>query len=689
MTNTTTFNRLKDEKSAYLLQHKENPVHWWNYGPEALLFAKEQNLPIFLSIGYSSCHWCHVMAHESFQDEVTAQYLNENFVCIKIDREELPDLDNYYQAACHLFTNGGGWPLSAFTLPDMRPFFVGTYFPKNARNGETSFMELLKELKRAYTEEHDKVEENASRVTETIEKGMVSNEKVDFSGHFPAPMSVLEALKQFRDEEFGGHGNPPKFPQFAFYEWALEQMLEGMVTKEHGDHVVKTMESILLGGICDHARGGIHRYSTDEKWLVPHFEKMLYDQAGFLKTLSKLSLIYGSPLVYDAIFNTLDYLENEMLGENNIFFSAQDADSEGVEGLYFTYTKEEFEDVLNANDDENESFAKNRENILKWFQISEEGNFENKLNVISLAKDHLEEIYTQDGWDLVRKVRQALLKDRKERIPPVTDSKGIAGWNFMMVTALVDVMQYCRIEAIRNRASTLFNRVIEGVYKEFLVAKDGEGMKIRHVTTKEGTLPYFEDYVFFSEAMLRVYEITGNPVFKDNFKDTFSFIAKEFSEGQYFKTRAIATNDFELYPNQNFSNFDTSFKSAAATMILLSRRASILFMDKELEDQFRDIAEQMTHEVLKNPLGSGEALRALTYPKEAYRVIKIPREWAKEARFINFIPYFMSRFVLDYVEGSDDRFEICAMGQCELAGSGIEEFIQALTPANEQSSVQE
>lgn len=688
MTDVTTFNRLKDEKSAYLLQHQNNPVHWWSYGPEALLFAKEMNRPIFLSIGYSSCHWCHVMAHESFEDEQTAKFLNENFVCIKVDREEQPDLDNYYQAACQLFTNGGGWPLSAFLLPDMRPFFVGTYFPKNARQNETSFMELLKELTRAYNEEHDKIIENATKVTDTIAQGLTPKDKVEFQGHFPSPMAVLEAVKQFRDEENGGHGNPPKFPQFAFYEWALEQMLEGMITKEHGDHIVKTLENMLLGGLFDHARGGVHRYSTDEKWLVPHFEKMLYDQAGLLKMLSKLSLIYGSPLVYDAIFNTLEYLENEMLGENKIFFAAQDADSEGVEGLYFTYTKEEFEDVLNNNDDEDETFAKNRDKIFNWFQITEQGNFENGLNVISLSRAHLEEIYTQDGWDLVRKVRGAILNDRKERIPPATDNKGIASWNFMMVTALVDIMQYCRIEAIRNRASTLFNHVIEGVYKEFLVAKDGQGMKIRHTTTKETSLPYFEDYVFFSEAMLRVYEITGNPIFKDNFKDTLNFITKEFKSGPHFKTRAMATTDFELYPNQNFSFYDSSFKSAAATMLHITRRAAILFGDREIEDELLSITEEMTHEVLKNPLGSGEGLRALTYPKEAYRVIKVPREWAKEVNFINFIPYFMPRFVLDYVENAENRFEICAMGQCELSGIGLEEFMKSLTPVDEAQNNQ-
>ncbi|MDD0852381.1 DUF255 domain-containing protein [Halobacteriovorax sp. GB3] len=684
MSEQRSFNRLADEKSSYLLQHKDNPIHWWPYGPEAIQRAKDENKPIFLSIGYSSCHWCHVMAHESFSNNEVAEYMNENFINIKVDREEFPDLDHYYQTAAQLFTQQGGWPLSAFLLPDMRPFFVGTYYPLTSKDNETTFLGLANELKRAFNEDHDKVLENAEKVTTTIEEGLTPKDKVEFQGHFPAPMAILEAVKDFKDEENGGFGSAPKFPQFSFYEWALEQMLEGMITKEHGDHIIKSLERMLLGGICDHPRGGIHRYSIDETWTVPHFEKMLYDQAGFLKVLSKLSLIYGSPLVYDAIFKTLEYLKTEMLGEEKFFFSAQDADSEGVEGLYFTYTLEEFEDALNNFDDESELLSKNRDNILKWFNVTEKGNFDRGLNVITLNKDLLQEIYTQEGWDTVRKVRDAILKDRKGRIPPATDNKGIASWNFMLLSALVDVIQYCKIDALKNQATELFNTLIEGLYNNFLIAKDGQGMKIRHSTTKDVGMLYFEDYVFFAEAMLRVYEVTGNPVFKENFKDTINFLLKEFKDESNFKTRSLSMNEHHLYPNQNVTNFDTGFKSPASTFVILLRRAAILFKDRDFTDQVEAHMEAMTHEVLKNPLGSGEALRALTYPKEAYRTIKVPKNWLQNDKFVNFLPYFLSRFVLDYYEGEEDRFELCNHEACELTGIGVDEFINTLVPKNDQ-----
>jgi uncharacterized protein YyaL (SSP411 family) len=676
-----SFNRLADEKSAYLSQHKDNPVHWWSWGPDAIQRAKDENKPIFLSVGYSSCHWCHVMSHESFEDQETADFLNNNFICIKVDREEHPDIDNYYQQAAQLFTQSGGWPLSAFLLPDLRPYFVGTYFPKNGGAQGTSFMELATELNRAFTEENATAIENANKATEAIEKGFIPDDKVEFQGHFPPPNAVMDVLEQFKDAENGGYGQAPKFPQFAFYEWALEQMLEGMISKEQGEHIIKSLERMLMGGIVDHVRGGIHRYSTDDTWTVPHFEKMLYDQAGFLKVLSKLSLLYPSPLVFDSIYNTLEYIHTELFHEEKYFFSAQDADSEGVEGLYFTYTLEEFEDAINKGDDEEETLSKNLENIKKWFNITEEGNFENKLNIITLNPEYASEFFAPEGWEVVRLARKAILADRKLRVPPMTDNKGIASWNFMMISALSDVMQYCQVTPIKSAASSIFNNLVEGVYKKFLQNNE-EGMNIVHTTTKEISLPYLEDYVFFAEAQCRIYELSSNPIFKQNFLDTLMFIKEEFLDGDKLLTRAKKAQDHELYPNQRFTNFDQSFKSASATLIHLVRRASVLFKDKDLIDDFKDLQERMTHEVLKNPAGSGEGLRALTYPMEAYKTIKCPKAWLDKEEFANFISYFLPRFVFEYHEESTETWEICSIDQCELNGEGFENFVQTLRPDN-------
>lgn len=689
MTNSQlSFNRLNKEKSLYLKQHQTNPVHWWPYGPEAIIAAKEMNKPIFLSIGYSSCHWCHVMAHESFSNQEIAQYLNEHFVCIKIDREEFPDIDNYYQKAAQLFSNNGGWPLSAFLLPDMRPFFVGTYFPAESKNNSPGFFDLIRELKRAYDQEKEQVLTNASQVTEALKNGGLNKDKVQFTGHFPPPNGILEAVKEFRDTEWGGYGKAPKFPHFAFFEWAIEQILEGMVPKEHGEFVVNSLEKMLMGAINDHARGGFHRYSTDEKWLVPHFEKMLYDQAGLLKTMTKLSLVHPSPLVFDTIINTLNYLEDEMLNDDEekktdqFFFAAQDADSEGVEGLFFTFTQTEFEDALNNHDDDKESLAANSDKIKKWFQVTEAGNFEHQLNVVSLDPKYKEEYYKQENWDLIRMVRRAILNERKERIPPQTDNKGIASWNFMMITALVDVIQYSQVEVIKRIASNLLNKVLEGVFKTFLM-HDENGMKMRHSTTMPFSHPYLEDFVMFAEAQLRLYEISANDVFLQNFKDVMGFISKEFIDGDNMLTRARFSEEFEPYPNQTYSIFDSSFKSPVATFIALSRRAAVLFGDREYEDNVKDLMENATHTILKlNPVGSGEALRALTYPTEVYRVMKIPRSWTQEEKFIRMIPYFLSRFVFNYQDEAQE-WQVCTMNACELKGHGLDEFIKTLTPPEE------
>ncbi len=679
MTNTN-FNRLKTEKSTYLLQHKENPVHWWTWGPEALLKSKEENKPIFLSIGYSSCHWCHVMGEESFQNVDTANFLNENFICIKVDREEHPDIDAYYQQACHLFTGSGGWPLSAFLMPDLRPYFVGTYFPNVAKKDQTSFGDLLKELSRAFNNDKDVVNENAQKATDAIKEGFLPKDKVKFQGHFPPASGILDVLKQYQDEENGGYGQAPKFPQFAFYEWALEQMLEGIVPKEQGEHIIKSLERMLMGGISDQVRGGIHRYSTDTTWTVPHFEKMLYDQAAFLKVLAKLSLLYPSPLVFDAIYNTLEYLHVEMLHENDYCFSAQDADSEGVEGLYFTFTKNEFVDSLNRADEEDESLSKNMDNLLKWFSITEEGNFDSGLNVVSLSPEFAEEYFTSEGWELVRKAKKALLMERKMRIPPMTDNKGIASWNFQMITALSDVMQYCQVAPIRSAASQIFNRLIDGVYKTFIKGEEGT-KRLCHTTTRESSLPYLEDYVFFAEAQLRIYELSANVIFKQNFLDTINYIKDQFIDGKEILTRAKNTTEQEQYPNQKYSSFDQSFKSPVATLISLTRRAAVLFRDNDLILDMQDIIDEVTHEILKNPIAAGEGLRALTYPNDAYKVISCPKEWLDQDKFANFIGYFLPRFVFDFHEDGQ-RWEICSATQCELNGEGIDNFIETLKPQN-------
>jgi uncharacterized protein len=683
MTQSAKKNRLKDEASLYLRQHADQPVDWYPWGPEAFIEARESGRPIFLSVGYSSCHWCHVMNRESFSNPEIADYLNKHFVSIKVDREERPDVDTYYQQACQLFTKKGGWPLSAFLLSDARPFFVSTYFPPHTSQEQTGFLDLLKELVRAHQSEQEKVLENAGQITEMIKKGLYPTDRVEFPGHFPGPSAILAAVDQFYDKENGGYGAAPKFPHFPFWEWALEQMLEGMVERSFGEKVITSLEKMLMGGMIDHVRGGVHRYSTDVQWKVPHFEKMLYDQAGYLRMLTKLGLLFPSPLVFDNMILTLEYLEAEMLSEKNYFFSAQDAESEGVEGLYFMYTKEEFEDALNKGDDQEESLSNNLEKLGKYFGVTEQGNFEHRLNVLSLNFEQRQEIFTQAGVDLLRKARRALLDERKTRIPPATDSKGVASWNFLMAQALIDVVAYTQIDVIRQRASQLLNRLLQGVFENF-VERGPEGMRLHHTTTRSNTPPLVEDVVMFGDMSLRLFEITGNPIFKDNVRETISFVEKEFIQEGELLTRAKSSSEHEPHPNLVVQAFDGSFRSPLSTYVGLVRRARVLFQDSEVGAGINRSMESLPHAVLKNPISGGEGLRALTYPDSAYRVVQVPLHWLKDEQFVRFMPYFLPRFVLDYLgtveKPSDESWQIAGLSGVELKGVGLAEFIQTLAP---------
>jgi len=689
--NDQNSNRLGLQKSLYLSQHAAGPIHWWAFGPEAMAHARDLKRPIFLSIGYSSCHWCHVMNHESFENENVAKYLNDNFVCIKVDREEHPDLDSYYQAAAQALGRNGGWPLSAFLLPNLRPFFIGTYFPP-APNGQIpGFMQVLEEIKRAFEQDLSELENTAGQIEQAIATGPFPPEKVEFPGHFPHPMAVMEAIKSLQDNENGGYGRAPKFPQFSFYEWAVEQMLEGMITPEFGEHIVFSLEKMLMAGVMDHARGGIHRYATDDTWNKPHFEKMLYDQAGLLRLLAKFSLLYPSPLIFDHMINTLDYLDREMLSEKGYFFAAQDADSEGSEGLFFTYTLEEFEDAIAQSSDDD--LIDNLEQIKKWFGITPQGNFEMNLNTLSLCYAERENIFTKDSWERVRKVKTAIAEDRKLRVPPATDTKGVASWNFLMLSALADVIQYCRIDVIKKRALTLFETVLQGIYPAFMLSKEeGKAMLIRHSTTQDKSLPYFEDYVFFAHAMLRTYELSGNRVFKENFKESLDFILEEFQKDGVFYTHALNATDPTDSPNKPHNVMDSGFMSPLSTFLGLLRRAAMLFMGDKYQAIFDQLKERYVHDTLKNPLATGEGLRAFTYPDSAYRRVSVPAHWPKNPNFIAFLNYFLPRFVLSYHgdaaigdgETSDDtsgHFEICNSKACEFQGDGMENFIQSLTPS--------
>jgi uncharacterized protein YyaL (SSP411 family) len=415
-------NRLRRETSPYLLQHQDNPVNWWAWGPEALAEAKRTGKPILLSVGYAACHWCHVMAHESFEDDETAAVMNDLFVNIKVDREERPDVDAIYMAALHELGEQGGWPLTMFLTSDAEPFWGGTYFPKEARYGRPAFTQVLKEIARIYRDEQGKVRQNADTL-----KGRLAP-KFDESGPDAIPgdaalADLARRLLQLVDPTHGGMRGAPKFPQVQFFNFLWRAGLRYGLPNPL-EAVELTLTHIAQGGIYDHLGGGFARYSVDERWLVPHFEKMLYDNALLLELMTEAWRETKSPLLAMRASETVDWLLREMVTEEGGFASSLDADSEGEEGKFYVWSLAEIDEVLGAEDAK--LFA-------EVYDVTPEGNFEghtilNRINHLQLRGEGTEARLTL--------MREKLLARRASGVRPGFDDKVLADWNGLIIAAL-------------------------------------------------------------------------------------------------------------------------------------------------------------------------------------------------------------------------------------------------------------
>jgi uncharacterized protein YyaL (SSP411 family) len=422
-------NRLSRETSPYLLQHQHNPVHWWPWGPDALAEAKRTNKPILLSVGYAACHWCHVMAHESFEDEATAAAMNELFVSIKVDREERPDIDQIYMNALHLLGEQGGWPLTMFLAPDGSPFWGGTYFPKTSQYGRVAFTDVLREVARIFRDEPNKIAQNRnSLVAKLAERARSDN---------PANIGITEldsaatSIARATDPVNGGFRGAPKFPQCAMLEFLWRA---GARTKD--DRFFLTTELALTrmsqGGIYDHLGGGYARYSVDDKWLVPHFEKMLYDNAQILDTLALDYARIKNPLFRERAAETVGWLRREMTTPEGGFASSLDADSEGEEGKFYVWSLEEIEHALGPADAAPYAAGDSAAFFAAKYNLSRNGNFENSniLNRLNGLAD------TSDEAGRLAMLRSMLQQERTKRVRPGLDDKVLADWNGLMIAAL-------------------------------------------------------------------------------------------------------------------------------------------------------------------------------------------------------------------------------------------------------------
>lgn len=483
-------NRLANAKSPYLLQHQDNPVEWYPWGDEAFEAAKAQNKPIFLSIGYATCHWCHVMEHESFEDEAIAKMMNEAFINIKVDREERPDIDTTYMTVCQLITGQGGWPLSIVMNADKEPFFASTYIPKEARFGRIGMRQLIPGITGMWNNEPERIQ----KAIDQIKKGFGQTQEFK-PGHFPGTEAIdyaAEQLAQSFDKNHGGFGSEPKFPSphnlmflLRQYHHTGEQRFLEMVTD--------TLKAMRFGGLWDHVGFGFHRYSTDAKWLLPHFEKMLYDQALLMMAYTEAYQLTNEPLFKQTVDEIATYVLRELTDARGAFYSAEDADSEGEEGKFYVWQADELKEAL----------LKDYDFVADRFNIAGEGNFEDEAtkqktgaNILHLSDSLTEE--DQKKWD---RLRAQLFREREQRVRPLLDDKILTDWNAMMITA------FAKAGAVFNNADYL--QAADGAWQFLQNHLRQKDQLLHRFRDDEADIPAFaDDYLYLTWAGLELYYST-------------------------------------------------------------------------------------------------------------------------------------------------------------------------------------
>ena len=574
-------NKLKDEKSPYLKQHADNPVDWYPWGKEAFEKAKEQNKPVFLSIGYATCHWCHVMAHESFEDPDIAELMNEAFINVKVDREERPDIDSTYMTVCQMLTGQGGWPLTIIMTPDKEPFFAGTYIPKEARYDRIGLRQLIPGVKGMWENEPKRVE----KATAKIREGFTKSQEYE-SGNFPGTEATdfaAEQLAKRYDEKHGGFGSEPKFPSphnlmFMLRQWKLtgEERFLNMVTK--------TLENMRLGGIWDHIGFGFHRYSTDEEWLLPHFEKMLYDQALLMMAYTEAWQATQHPLFKQTVYEIAEYVERDLLHPEGGFYSAEDADSEGEEGKFYVWEKSEIESLL--SDDASR--------FIKMFNISAEGNFEDEATRQLTGKNipHLNSALNSEQSTWFEDIRTSLFNEREERIRPLLDDKILTDWNGLMIAALAKAGFVFDDEKFTRLAEEAIQFIRDNLISD-------ENLLHRYNDGEAAIDAMGDDYAFLIWGLLELYEST----FKAEYLQKALELNEQFIEQFWDKEKggfyfSIADED-QVYGRQK-QIFDGAMPSSNSVAMMNLIRMSRLSGNTELEDYADKIGQTFSADLIRS-----------------------------------------------------------------------------------------
>ncbi|MEP6926514.1 MAG: thioredoxin domain-containing protein [Ginsengibacter sp.] len=575
-------NALINETSPYLLQHAHNPVNWYPWGVKALAKAKKENKMLLISVGYAACHWCHVMEHESYEDTVVANVMNENFVCIKVDREERPDVDQVYMNASYLVNGSGGWPLNALAMPDGRPFFAGTYFPKD------KWIQLLQYFVGLYKNEAPKLEEQANNVSKgirDIENVPLNNNHVSFNMSTMNDMFIK--FQQRIDIEKGGTKEGMKFPMPSIWEFLLQyNYLSG--NKDALKAVETTLERMAYGGIYDQVGGGFSRYATDVNWHAPHFEKMLYDNAQLVSLYSHAFQLTKNPLYKRIVYETIAFLKRELTSSEGGFYSSLDADSEGEEGKFYVWSEKEIRDILGSD----------AEIFSDYFGISSKGNWEHNKNIpdINQGDKHAGKKYNLTDEQLQSKIdnlKQKLLLAREKRIRPHTDDKILASWNALMSKGLIDAYKAFGENDFLQMAQTN----IDFLMKNMSTKKNA---LYRNYKNGNATIPAFlDDYAFMISALIDYYQVSFKEIYLQKANDLTLYVEEHFfdkTSGMFFYTDDQHSNLIARKMEVSDNVIPSSNSEMAKNLLVLG----LYFENKDYAEQSEQLVKNVIEDVKKN-----------------------------------------------------------------------------------------
>ncbi|MGY5855893.1 MAG: thioredoxin domain-containing protein [Candidatus Thorarchaeota archaeon] len=607
-----TTNRLAKEKSPYLLQHAENPVDWYPWGDEAFELAAKENKPVFLSIGYSTCHWCHVMAHESFEDDEVTRLMNDAFVNIKVDREERPDIDGVYMEVAQMITGRGGWPLTIIMTPDKKPFYAGTYIPKESRYNMLGMKELVPRIKELWETDQANIDEVIGKIEQALSESSGTGLKDDLTLN-DVDLAYAHLSQRF-DEERGGFGSAPKFPS------PHNLLLVLRYWKRTGDEralymVEKTLQKMRLGGLFDHLGFGFHRYSTDAEWLLPHFEKMLYDQASLMMAYTEAYQITKKQEYADVVQDIFEYITRDMTSPEGAFYSAEDADSEGEEGKFYTWTQSEIKDAL--KNDVASIF-------MQVYNIHEEGNFEDEatrektgLNIPHLSDSvNVDTKMTKQELEiLLGTARTNLFIRRERRVRPSLDDKILTDWNGFMIAALAKAAIVIGDKKFTEVAEKALTFILETMLDE------NRGLYHRY---KEGDVAigaFLDDYAYLVWALLEMYEVTFKPEYLKQAKNLTMELIENFwdeKDGGFFFT---STNSEELLVRKKDA-YDGAMPSGNSVAALNLVRLARFLGDPKLEERAAETIKAFSGIVPRAPSGFSMMLNALEFAQgESYEIV--------------------------------------------------------------------